>query len=111
MRILITLVFDMAPHPVEVQLPDFPTFISVGGMIMRPYYPHLDNDLRNLVLVCSAQDPSKRPTLKWLSDMVGHSISIKTALYYMERRYPLARIETDDNIYQMMTSLFFEADC
>lgn len=107
MRWLITLRADVTAQPAQVTVPGYEPFETDCHMISRPNYPHLDDDLRNIVLLCTASDTARRPSLKWLCDAIVQNIAIKTAEWYAERSFPRADIESDNEIYRIMQHLFF----
>ena len=106
MRLLITLRIDPT-IPVEVRIPGHPPFQSDSHMLARPNFPHLDDDLRYLVMLCTAADMADRPSLKTIGDIINYNITTKTGQWYAERNFPLAKTETDEAISYLMHYILF----
>ena len=106
MRLLITLRIDPT-IPVEVRIPGHPPFQSDSHMLAKPNFPHLDDDLRYLIMQCTAADMADRPSLKTIADILSYNITTKTGQWYADRNFPFANMETDETILQLMNYLFF----
>ncbi|KAI1085529.1 kinase-like protein [Whalleya microplaca] len=78
---------------------------SASACIAKPEYPNLDDDLRNIVMRCSAMEVEDRPTLAQLSDMIERNITVKNYEYY--RGFPRGRAERERRIQRMLHDLVF----
>ncbi len=69
--------------------------------------PHLDPELRLLIIRCLAVDPQNRPRLAVLLDHAISSRLLKTAASY--GGLPTAQMETDEHIRQIIQEFVFNA--
>ncbi|KAI0479366.1 kinase-like protein [Xylariaceae sp. FL0804] len=82
-------------------------FQTASSCIAEPNYPNLDDDLRNIVLLCTATDPKERPSLEWLAKNITENINTKDSSFYKYEGYPYYRNERTYKIQNLMHEAVF----
>ncbi|KAI0006470.1 hypothetical protein F4779DRAFT_21894 [Xylariaceae sp. FL0662B] len=110
MRMLITCDRTADPEPKKVVVPyNLATkeVLSASASIDKPEYPNLDDDLRGLVMRCTAVDIEDRPTLPELANTIQWNLRTKDFEHYMTKKFPRGRYERDDRIQDLIHDLVF----
>lgn len=110
MRCIITGDINMNPRP-------WPSTIMINNQ-MRPImshaslpnnkYPHLDDDIRRLVIRCCAVEPQRRPSLESLYREVHEYLGSRRSAYY--RELPGGHMETNENVKREVSRYLYDAD-
>ncbi|KAI0836597.1 hypothetical protein F5Y06DRAFT_272908 [Hypoxylon sp. FL0890] len=81
--------------------------VETVALFPRGMNPHLDPELKSIVVRCLSTYDRLRPTLEELERVMSQGIKSKQSDYYA--KYPLANLETDANIKLAVRSLIFDA--
>ncbi|RYP38408.1 hypothetical protein DL766_000986 [Monosporascus sp. MC13-8B] len=111
MRMLISLDTTWELPPGEITMPvqggGERAISTASACVARPNHPHLDDGLRDLVMLCTAVKVEDRPSLDWLWDTLMNLILTRTPAYYAQRNFPWAQLEEDGAIQDLIQYIVY----
>lgn len=84
------------------------TISTASACLAKPAFPNLDDDLRYVVMKCTAEKLEDRPNLDWLFATIQQNIKVKIWTWYKDNtRIPFADYEQDHVIQNLIHGFIF----